>query len=62
MKQRKVIPAQGKTVTPTTTRLEIEAYLKHISAIVEKDPKKAALVFKDWLEPTPQTQKKSRAA
>jgi flagellar biosynthesis/type III secretory pathway M-ring protein FliF/YscJ len=49
--------------TPTqTSRQEIDTYLKNLTQLVEKDPKKAAEVFKGWLDKPSKIVKPKRAA
>lgn len=52
---------QAKT-PPTTTRQEIDEGLKTLTQVVEKDPKKAAEIFKAWLNKPSKIVKPKRAA
>ena len=59
MKQHKVVPI---TPNPSSTRQEIDAYLKQITRLVEKNPKKIAAVFKAWIDTPAKASKSKRAA
>jgi len=48
--------------TQSTSRQEIDVYLKNLTQLVEKDPKKAAEVFKSWLDKPSKIVKPKRAA
>ena len=67
MKQYKMktpTPTRQQTATETTskTRQEIDVKLKELARVVEKNPRKAAQVFASWLDKSPKTQQKKRAA
>lgn len=55
-------PAQKSAAKPETTRQEIDSYLKVLTQMVEKDPQKAAEVFKGWLDRPSKIVKPKRAA
>jgi flagellar biosynthesis/type III secretory pathway M-ring protein FliF/YscJ len=48
--------------TQSTSRQEIDVYLKNLTQLVEKDPQKAAEVFKSWLDKPTKIVKPKRAA
>ena len=48
--------------TQSSSRQEIDVYLKNLTRLVEKDPKKAAEVFKSWLDKPSKIVKPKRAA
>jgi flagellar biosynthesis/type III secretory pathway M-ring protein FliF/YscJ len=52
---------QAKTQA-TTSRQEIDEGLKTLTQIVEKDPKKAAEIFKSWLNKPSKIVKPKKAA
>jgi hypothetical protein len=67
MKQLKLAKPEGKTgnakSTPsTTTRQEIDACVKDLARLIERDPKKASKVFEGWLEGKAPPQRKKKAA
>jgi flagellar biosynthesis/type III secretory pathway M-ring protein FliF/YscJ len=45
-----------------TSRQDIDAHLKKLTQLVEKDPKKAAEIFKGWLNKPSQIVKPKKAA
>jgi flagellar biosynthesis/type III secretory pathway M-ring protein FliF/YscJ len=48
--------------TQSNSRQEIDVYLKNLTQLVEKDPRKAAEVFKSWLNKPSKIVKPKRAA
>jgi flagellar biosynthesis/type III secretory pathway M-ring protein FliF/YscJ len=59
----KTYSAKPQPKTPgTTSRQEIDEGLKTLTQIVEKDPKKAAEIFKSWLNKPSKIVKPKKAA
>jgi flagellar biosynthesis/type III secretory pathway M-ring protein FliF/YscJ len=58
----KPVPPTPTKQASTTTRQEIDVHLKQLAQLVEKNPKKAAEVFKTWLDKPSKVVKPKKAA
>ena len=54
--------AKTQTKNPSQLRQEIDTCVRHITQVVERDPKKAAKIFEAWLQGEQAIDKKKRAA
>jgi flagellar biosynthesis/type III secretory pathway M-ring protein FliF/YscJ len=65
MKQFKVVPKEAPkpSSSPTgATRQEIDSLSRSVGRLIEKDPKKAAKIFQNWLEGSAGKDRKKKAA
>ena len=47
---------------PTQLRQEVDTCIRHITQVIETDPKKAAKIFETWLGQSAKADSKKRAA
>ena len=61
MKRHEIKPLKTPS-NPTQLRQEVDACIRHITQVIEKDPKKAAKIFEGWLDTPASPSQKKRAA